>query len=181
VSPPVIPAPPPYGSAATSGSFGGASGFDYVSSCPESILKFENGTVLGTGRCFYGVTPLPKSRAYSVELDARLLEGNGYGIWFHGQYDKGQVRAIGVQYDCDAGGLKFLNYPDTVQAFSFAQTKCDNNWHHWRLVSVGTSVSVHIDNVEVLHQTHADDAGNQFGFRTWGGRVELKNIKLGQP
>jgi hypothetical protein len=154
-------------------------GAGIVSSCQGTVADRGEVQVLGgTGDCFFVVNPAPATTDYTLELDTRLVDGPGFGIWIRGSYVDGSVAGLGVQYDPGAGGLKFVHYPDTAARVRFLDHACDKGWHHWELIgSVGTT-RVRLDGVQVLDFSGGGVFGVQFGFRTWGGRFELRKLRV---
>lgn len=133
----------------------------------------------GVGDCFFVVTPAPAATDYTLELDTRLAEGPGFGIWMRGSYDNGSVVSLGIQYDPGAGGLKFVHYPDTASSLHFLNHACDREWHHWKLIGSSGTTRALLDGVQVLEFSGGGVTGSQFGFRTWGGKFELRKLQVG--
>jgi hypothetical protein len=148
-----------------------------LTDCPRSVEILSNGFRLGDGWCFYKIDYPVKTNDYSLEFDAKLESRSGYGIWFRGNYSD-RVRSFGVQFDPGAGGLKFLKYPETESAFYFKRYHCDNNWHHWKLYGKGANVKVFLDGNVILDRNDIPSSGTDFGFRTWRGKVNVKNLKI---
>jgi hypothetical protein len=146
------------------------------STCPGTVSSRGPVRTLGGAECFYAVVPAPASPDYVLELEARLVEGLGYGIWFRGAMEQGEVVALAVQFDPGAGGLKFLHYPEMNNAFRFSQYPCDHSWHRWKLVGSGGTTTVQLDGETVLEGVVGGVSGTRFGFRTWGGTMELRNV-----
>jgi hypothetical protein len=147
------------------------------SNCPSSIKILTDSVTLGSGWCFYKVEYPINSSNYSLQFDAKLDKGDGYGIWFRGNYGNGRVESLGVQYDPGAGGIKFVKYPETELSFHHIKYKCDNNWHRWVLDGNESNVKVFLDE-KLLYEGNIKSQGSNFGFRTWRGTVQIKNIKI---
>jgi hypothetical protein len=88
------------------------------------------------------------------------------------------VSAFGVQYDPGAGGIKFLNYPETeVDYFPRLTIQTDNQWHEWQLMGRGDEVVVSFDG-HVILQRIIPPMGTQLGFRTWRGLVDIRDVAI---
>jgi hypothetical protein len=148
-----------------------------LTNCQSSVEILNNSFRLGSGWCFYKIDFPVQSNDYTFEFDAKLESESGYGIWFRGAYSD-RVNSFGVQFDPGAGGIKFLKYPETESAFYSLRYNCDNSWHHWKLYGKGSTVKVFLDGNLILDRKDILNSGSDFGFRTWRGKVLIKNITI---
>lgn len=147
------------------------------STCENAVKRHGKIQIL-EGDCFFVVMPTPSTTDYSVEVDARLAEGGGYGLWLRGTYTDGYVLALGVQYDAGAEGLKYMHYPETNGSIRFQKYPCDQEWHHWKLVGQAGTTTIVLDGKQQLEFAGGGVSGAQYGFRTWGGRLEVRNLVM---
>jgi hypothetical protein len=159
------------------------SGYNIITTCSSSSTQMTaDGAILGGAGCFFLVDyPICDGAAchtdYTLDVDAKLDSGGGYGVWFRGSWSTSTVRAVGVQYDTGAGGIKFLHYPETENAFKFMSGTLDSDWHHWRLIGSGSRVQVYLDGELQLDTTNEPASGSSFGFRTWWSNwMEFRNL-----
>lgn len=159
------------------------SGYTITSTCSSSSVQMSSdGAALGGAACVFLVNyPMCDGTFchsdYTLDLDAKLDSGGGYGVWFRGSWNSGAVHALGVQYDTGAGGIKFLHYPETESAFKFTSYALDSAWHHWQLVGAGSRVQVYLDGALLLDSSSEPASGASFGFRTWwSNTMEFRNL-----
>lgn len=146
--------------------------------CPSSVNVGSDVLKLGSGWCYYRMNGLPAGDDFVLSFMARLLNGDGYGIWLNGLWRENGVTAFGVQYDPGAGGIKFVQYPYTEgDLFPLMSTATDYRWHRWRIAARKNRVDVKIDGMTVLDR-EIPRHGKQFGFRTWRGVVEIRDIEI---
>lgn len=165
---------------------GGAVVTGLESSCGGVIL-LENGVFsIPTGWCFQRSTMVPKSENYVLTFSARSLDGDGYGVWLRGAWNESNTQAFAVQYEAAPGGnssqrrIIFLRYPATESPINVAtQRDLDRKYHAWRIVGSKNMVQFFLDG-KLIGSYNEPASGNDFGFRTWRGRVEVKNLKISE-
>jgi len=152
--------------------------FSIRSSCRDEVRVSDTAFTVSGGWCFYLVEPAPTTAQQSVTFRARLLSGRGYGLWFGGRWNDGHVRATGIQYDAGAGGIKFLQYPETEAGFlPVLSTATDRDWHNWRIERRDGWDSVWLDGTRIFHRG-SDIENREFGFRTWDTAADIADLTV---
>lgn len=152
-----------------------------LTDCPRSVEILDDSFRLGDGWCFYKIDYPLNLTDYFLEFDARLEYGSGFGIWFRGYWKDQKPKALGIQYDPGANGLVLVNYPGTDSAVFFKKSfSCDNNWHHWKLYGKDSNVKIFLDGNLVFNLNDKPSLGTEFGFRTWRGKVNIKNLQINE-
>jgi hypothetical protein len=164
--------------------------FSMRASCSSPVSVTADGFEFPDVPCFYVAAPAPRGTNYELSLEARLMNGDGYGIWMRGSYqeitsDKGGIQTVvtgfGGQYqrnlDPAQNGIKFVEYPQTERAYQMVNYVTDYAWHRWRWVGSGGTVTVYLDGQSVLAADVAA-SGVEFGFRTWRGGFGVRDLRV---
>jgi hypothetical protein len=102
---------------------------------------------------------------------------DGFGIWFSGAWNGGNVSAPAVQYEhTGTYGVYQLYYPSTESVLSIYPVSTDYNTHSWEVRATTADVRVFLDGVQVLRYA-GSRPGNQIGFRTWRSTVSISNLQ----
>jgi hypothetical protein len=125
-----------------------------------------------------------ESSCGGVILPENGVFSDGYGVWLRGAWNGSNTQAIAVQYEAAPGGnssqrrIIFLRYPATESPINVAtQRDLDRKYHAWRIVGSKNMVQFFLDG-KLIGSYDEPASGNDFGFRTWRGRVEVKNLKI---
>jgi hypothetical protein len=111
---------------------------------------------------------------YTVELQANLSQGNGYGIYFRAT-DPDRVNAYCFQYNPGHGHGAFLfrkvvnGHEKSPSVVAWANK--DYNWHTGprdiRLEVVGSTYTAYVDGVQVAQLEDSSYMHGAVGLRTW--------------
>jgi len=148
---------------------------EIVSSCTGTVSFADGMYTLGSGWCYYLLSPAPTGQTYTLAFQAKMLDSDGYGIWFAGNWNGGNVTAPAAQYDIYYG-IGFLKYPDQETVISSWSYATDNSWHAWEIRSSEAEVVVVMDGTQIFRYT-GTRPGDQVGFRTWRSHVQLTGFE----
>lgn len=153
----------------------------FESTCGATVGPFAEAYGFPSLPCFYrSSVQVPDD--YSITLEARSLDGDGYGIWV-GSWHNGVPEAIAVQYlpapyGREPGGIEFHRYPATeIRIGDRIPNQPDREWHKWELVGGPSSIAFYLDGVRIQSFSGANP-GDSFGFRTWRGNLEVRAIHV---
>ncbi|MGD9732996.1 MAG: putative Ig domain-containing protein [Desulfamplus sp.] len=150
-----------------------------TTTCSSSVQYSSDEVILGDGWCWYKVSnPLTTTNNYILEFDAKLESRSGYGVWFRADWNNNQPNGMGFQYE-GSGKLLLVDYPGTDSSVFYEQSyDTDYNWHHIIMYGLNSTVKIYIDNNLAITKSNIASKGNDFGFRTWRGKVYIKNLKI---
>ena len=114
---------------------------------------------------------------YRVDVDARLISGDGYGIYVRTTFaGSAPATGHGFQYNPGASGLSDHEAPD-VENGKFIVEPTDSGWHHLSVEVSGDHFRSMIDDRVVFEGTTVAACGDLW-LRVWRTSAEFKNLQL---
>jgi type II secretory pathway pseudopilin PulG len=135
------------------------------------------------GRSFTGDTSWDD---YTIDTDATLTQGNGYGLFFR-VTDPSSLTGYSFQYDAGWLGGSFIMRQWTAgheaNPFAVATAPLGFQWRdierHITVKVQGNTFTTFIDGQQVLTGTNSAYASGQVGLRTWtNGSAEFDNFQV---
>lgn len=151
-----------------------------ASSCAgETVARVGDDLSFTGTNCVYQLRAMPDDVAYELVFSARLVKGSAYGVWPEGAWNGGHVNAVGLIFDTATGGLRLVRYTGVVEnpgQLPKLDRVLDRNWHKWRFARTRGRLVIWLDG-ELLLVLEGKALGSQMGLKTWGGLVELRDLK----
>lgn len=126
----------------------------------------------------------------TIGVDATLMKGNGYGIFFRAS-EGVRFNGYTFQYDPGYGGGQFImrkwvNGTEIWPPFATASPPANYQWtnvqRHVEVTTQGNTFTAKIDGQVVLTGKDSTYASGQAGLRTWSGsQASFDNFKVTSP
>lgn len=136
-----------------------------------------------SGQIFVSTAAL---KDYSISLNANLLKGNGYGVYYRASLDSSnRVSGYCFQYDPGLGNKfvvrKVTNGTESAPIASYSMPSgypVYNAFHNIKIETAGEHTAVYVDDKKILDFKDSSYLEGITGIRNWSGYSQFDSIEI---
>jgi hypothetical protein len=150
---------------------------EIISTCPESkVVSAGSELHFKAEPCSYLLRDLPPATDFELTVALKLGDATAYGIWAGDEWTESGPRGPGIQFDLSTNGLYLAKMESNDRILPKLEMSLDREWHRWRFTRSRQQMVVWLDG-RLLLVTNANRQGGAVGLRTYGGKVDARDIE----